>query len=292
MLLSNEYDRFNLKKAPEILNVKKAFNDLVISKMATGKRNCVKKYIFKEICGEYELVEMFALRYLVYNYVHFIEPNPYQLDVDCFDPYSTFLGAYEVTNSVSRLIGTVRIIHGDKQSDSAEEIERIVSRLYGSEAMDILNRRVFFPIMQNFRLPEAYLSPFRNGGAESIDKPYEISRLAVLPEFWDIKAEIETGLHELIILNSWKPEPKRNIYLIATHPRTRRRYRKIGFRIIPGTKERVYKPLKQLAIAMSLDLDKYLLSPNPYKDRCESVFKAFLRDGYFIKYLLDDVTAP
>ena len=209
-----------------------------------------KKFIFKELNEKNELLQMFALRYLVYRYVNFIEPNKDQLDVDCYDLYSTFFGALEVTGETKRLIGTVRIISGDKKSPYEEVIKEIVEDTFNYKLSDLLNRPTLFSIMQTFDLPEEYLDAFhadknkhRNSSSEKSSKPFEISRLAILPEYWGSKARIETGLHDLIILDSWKSNPKKNIYIIATHPRTRRKYKKLGFRIIPGTKERLYKSL-------------------------------------------------
>jgi len=249
-----------------------------------------KKFMFKEINEKNEFLQMFALRYLVYRYVNFIEQNKDQLDIDCFDLYSTFLGAFEVTGKTKRLIGTLRIINGDKESPYEEVIKELFKNMCNHKLSSLLNRPTFFPSMETFDLPEEYLDAFhvdknkhRNSSIEKNYKPFEISRLAILPEYWGSKAKIETGLHDLIILDSWKSNPKKNIYIIATHPRTRRKYEKLGFRIVPGTKERLYKSLEQLAIVMMMNLENYLNTPNPYSERCKSLFKSFSEKGYFLR---------
>ncbi|MFC1561562.1 hypothetical protein ACFL6I_06465 [candidate division KSB1 bacterium] len=243
-----------------------------------------KKLVFKELTEENELLQMFALRYVVYCYIHFIEPNRDQLDIDCYDLYSTFLGAFEEIGPTQRLVGTVRIINGDIMPAVSLHVQNIISNLENYENVDLFTRDSLFPIMKTFRVPNDYLTPLnQKRKSERGNKPYEISRLTVLPEYWGAKAKVEAGLHELIILDAWKTKPRKNIFFIATHPRTKRRYKKLGFSIIPGTKERVYKPLKQLAIAMVVNLQQFLDSPNPYREECELIFEFFLNNGYFSK---------
>jgi len=243
-----------------------------------------KKFIFKELDEGTELLQMFTLRYLVYRYVNFIEPNKHQLDIDCYDFYSTFLGAFEATGQRKRLVGTVRIISGDNISPHAELIKSIIYNLNGHKISKLSNKTTLFPIMQTYNIPNEYLRAFyadKNGSQTQNSKPFEISRLAIMPEYWCIKERIEAGIHELVLLDAWKSNPNKNIYFIATHPRTKRKYEKLGFKIIPGTNVRLYKHIKQLAIAMVLNLDNYLKNPNPYSQQCKSRFKSYLEKGYF-----------
>ncbi|NVM04695.1 MAG: hypothetical protein HWN67_20390 [Candidatus Helarchaeota archaeon] len=252
-----------------------------------------KKIIFKEIYDDDELIEMFSLRCLVYQYVkYFFSSNgdqltENQLDIDCFDLYSTFLGAFEITKNSKRLIGTVRIISGNEQSVSAPFIKSLYKTLPGHESDGKLERTTPFPHMETFNVPHRHYTAFfedknaLSGNNSSIDdKPYEISRLAVLPEYWKTKDRVEMGLHDMIILSSWKAKPRRNIYMIATHPRTKRRYERIGFKIIPGTGEHLYKGINQPAILMIMNLEEYLNKPNPYSKRCKSAFPSFIENGY------------
>lgn len=251
----------------------------------SGEVEYEKKYLFKELVETDEFLQMFALRYLVYRYVNFIEPNEDQLNIDCYDRYSSFMGAFEVTGKSKRLIGTVRVISEDTKSPYLEALDEIIECLRDHKVSDLLHRPKKFPISETFKLPEDFLkslSSAKNRKNTNI-KAYEISRLAILPEYWGSKAKIESGLHELIILDSWQVYPHKEIYLIATHPRTKRRYQKFGFKNIPGTKERVYKQLKQLAVAMAMNLQDYLQTPNPYIENCKNVFSSYMDKGYFMR---------
>lgn len=264
----------------------KFFNNLEIISDYSFDVGYQKKFIFKEITEENELLQMFALRYFVYRYVNFIEPNENQLDIDCYDFYSTFLGAFEIIGRMKRLIGTVRIISKDEKSLYAEEIKKIVFNSYSNKLPYFYKRLALYPIAETFYIPLEYQDTFhidKDNSFEKNSKPFEISRLAVLPEYWCSEVRIELGLHDLIILDSWKSNPKKNIYIIATHPRTRRRYERLGFKIIPGTNEQLYKNINKPAIAMIMNLENYLNTPNPYRERCKFLFESYLENGEFVR---------
>ncbi len=273
---------------PQVEQAKDAAKNLNIANYNRGIHNHLgeieyeKKYLFKVLNEKEELLQMFALRYLVYRYVHFIEPNKDQLDIDCYDLFSTFLGAFEVIGKTKRLIGTIRIISGDTESPYIEMIKSLFEKLVDLSVFDILKRPTPYPLMETFKVSEVYLKTLNDENNKSdltSSKPFELSRLTILPEYWGAKAKIEKGIYELIILDAWKSKPHKNIYFIATHPRTKNRYKKFGFTIIPGTKERLYKSIKQLAIAMTLDLENYLSNPNPYNDYCKNMYDHYLKIG-------------
>ena len=282
MIMSmDRVDMQAIKEAPPI-----PINPHYALENKSGEVEYEKKYLFKELVERDEFLQMFALRYLVYRYVNFIEPNADQLNIDCYDRYSSLMGAYEITGQSKRLIGTVRVISEDTKSPYLDELDEIIDSLRDHKVSALLNKPKKFPITETFRIPEHYLKSLSNNGKRPGDKDiraYEISRLAILPEYWGSKAKIESGLHELIILDSWHSYPHKEIYLIATHPRTKRRYQKFGFKSIPGTKERVYKQLKQLAVAMAMNLQDYLETPNPYVDHCKTAFNSYMDKGYFIR---------
>lgn len=263
----------------------KSSNNFDFSDDSESAKPGSKRYVFKELVTKKEFMQMFALRYLVYRYVNFIESNRYHIDIDCYDLYSTFFGAYEVIGNTKKLISTVRIINCDVMSPVADMIMELADELNNGLKSKIIDRDKLFPILHTFNISEKYLLLNGNNGQSNMlsYRPYEISRLALLPEYWGSKHKIESGMHQLIILDAWNTKPKKNFYLIATHPRTKRRYKKLGFEIIPGTKERMYKPLKQLAIAMRLDLDKYLNSPNPYSELCSNSYDDYINKGYIVK---------
>lgn len=253
-----------------------------------------RKIIYKEIYDEDELLEMFALRSLVYQYVDFFSSNDEDqldenhLDIDCYDLYSTFLGAFERTKSSERLIGTMRIISGDQKSPSAPFIESVYETLPDSETNGTLDRPALFPYLETFNVPLHYDSFLKT--EDKLDntineKPYEISRLAVLPEYWRSKFKVVRGLHEMLVLSSWKAQPNRNIFVIATHPRTKQKYEKIGFHAVPGTEEKLYKGINQPAILMRVNMEEYLKTQNPYSQICSLTYPAFLEKGYYSREL-------
>ena len=224
------------------------------------------------------------LRYLTYRYVNFIEENMDRLDLDPFDRYSTFLGAFNVTGKHKLLVGTVRIISGDKKSGISSHIDQLIRSARDPKFRMLGKRPKLFPIMESFRLPDHYLECFNKSKKEPGSlHPYEISRLAIRPDYW--MHGIDVGLHHLLILDSWMQTPPRNDFLIAVHPRSRARYEKIGFKIIPGTGQVLYKHINQLAIAMIIDLEKFLQQPGSYRETCESLFTHFKKHGYFTRIL-------
>ncbi|MCK4966338.1 GNAT family N-acetyltransferase, partial [bacterium] len=217
-----------------------------------------KRFVFKELSTRDELYEMFALRYFTYRYVNFIKPNKCQLDIDCFDMYSTFLGVFEENEGAKRLVGIVRIVSTHNKSRFTNEIADIAANSNGRDIAYLYTRNTLLPIMHTFddikeRFNNHCIDGNNNSNGRDL-KVYEISRLVIHPDYWGSKIRIESGLHELIILDAWKSTPKKYMYVIATHPRTRRRYERLGFRMIPGTGKRIYKDINKLAIAMEMNL--------------------------------------
>ncbi|MBN1292733.1 MAG: GNAT family N-acetyltransferase [Candidatus Latescibacteria bacterium] len=234
-----------------------------------------------QILNDYEDIKScLRLRYISYRYVNFIEENKDRLDIDAYDPYSTFLGAYDVTDGKRILVGTMRIISINENSKNISQIAELISNAHDPHIKELDNRPELFPIMESFILPDSYhdhLNTFKNGHQSF--HPYEISRLAVRPDYW--MHNVDVGLHHLLVLDSWLNNPPRNDFLIAVHPRSRRRYERVGFEIIPGTKEVLYKHIDQLAIAMVLDLEEYLKRPKSYKETCEALLPHYKEHHYF-----------
>ncbi|MFC1492948.1 hypothetical protein ACFL6O_03240 [candidate division KSB1 bacterium] len=270
------------------------YNNPIIKQPVLGKECKTRNIIFKEITEQDELIEMFALRSLVYQYVDFFTENvddlsnDFSLDIDPYDMFSTFLGAFEISKNSKRLIGTLRIISPENRSEASSFIEDLYISSQGSESNGILKRDKIFPHQETFDVPQSFYSEFcnNNGNANKNnhiydDNLYEISRLAVLPQFWKTKHGVEHGLHIMIALNAWQTKPQKNYYMIAVHPRMKRVYERIGFKPVPDLTERIYKKLNQPAILLSLDLNSYLNNPNPYLEICQSKFDSYLKLGYF-----------
>lgn len=237
-----------------------------------------QKICFKVLTDFEEIKECLHLRYLTFRYVNFIEENMDRLDIDSYDRYSTFLGAYSITGWRRTLVGTLRIIDGSEKSPTASCIDELIRTARDRKIRSLGDRQKLFPIMESFKLPQSYLECFGNSNDSSVH-PYEISRLAIRPDFW--MYGIEVGLHHLLILESWRHNPPRNDFLIAVHPRTYKRYKSIGFKVVPGTDQVIYKHINQLAIAMIINLQKYLDSPRSYRKTCESLLPTFSENGFF-----------
>ena len=249
-----------------------------------------KHIIYKELTKEDELMQMFALRYSVYRHVDFVPENSTGMDIDCYDRFSTFLGAFECIGDSRRLIGCVRIISGNEESRTSEIVEAIAARFGFANEDDFYERPALFPIQETFTLPEEYVFPFepeyqylKNLGI--YHKPYEISRLAVIPEYWGANERIEKGLRDLIIFSSWNSNPQKNIYLIAVNPRTRRHYERLGFKRIPNCEETIYHRINKPAIAMVITMEQYFNELDNYYDNKISTFpfQFNIQHGQFVQ---------
>jgi len=235
----------------------------------------------------YEKIEEFEevkaclrLRYEVYRYVNFVGENKDHLDIDPYDFYSTFLGAYELNQGRKQLIATMRIISGDEISKTAPFIEELVGNAADPRIRRISKRAQLFPIMESFQLPDSYVSCFhKSSSQENSIHPYEISRLSIRPDYW--LHNIDIGLHYLLIMDSWLHKPPRKYFMIAVHPRAQKRYEQLGLKIIPGTGQVIYKRFNQLAVAMITDIETLLNNSRRYGKTCESLYDSFKKNKSF-----------
>ena len=130
----------------------------------------------------------------------------------------------------------IHIIYFSSSGNTKYVAQLIKNGLIDHKESDLLTRPTLFPIMQTFNIPEDYLAYYSGNNTNKKDtysKSVEISKVAVIPEYWGTSPLIESGLHEIVIMESMKTNPKLGNFLIAIHPRTRRRYQKLHFRIIP-----------------------------------------------------------
>ena len=240
----------------------------------------VQEIRYEKIKEFKELKACLRLRYEVYRYVNFIGENKDLLDIDPYDFYSTFLGAYNVTGGQKELIGTLRVISGDKISKTASFIKELIRTATDPNIRSISRRPQFLPIMESFQLPDSYFNSFQK--SSSLDNsihPYEVSRLAIRPEYW--LHSIDVGLHYLLIMDSWLHKPPREHFMIAVHPRARKRYEKLGLKVIPGTGQVIYRRFNQLAVAMTTNMEKLLNNSRRYGKTCESLFGNFKKNKSF-----------
>ncbi len=223
------------------------------------------------------------LRYITYRHVNFISANSDLIDVDPYDYCSTYLGAFHVSADKPMLIGTMRIISRNEFSSTASCVREIVAATKSEEFKALKERPMPFPIMESFSLPADFIKEeVETGpGKPKPDHLAEISRLAVRPDYWFRR--IDVGLHHLLILDTWLDHPRRNIFMVAIHPRAQARYERVGMRRIPGTGRVLYKNVDQLAVAMSVDIESLLRVGPGYRESCEANYAQYKAENYFLR---------
>jgi hypothetical protein len=261
-----------------------ALNQEIVKPFSNNGFNRPQKIRYEVITDYDELKTCLNLRYLTFRYVNFIEDNEDHLDIDPYDRYSTFYGAYNLTGWRKTLVGTLRVI-GEKKNEAVSScIDSLTGTAHDPRIREIGKRQKKYPILESFEIPESSLERLKKS-EEGNNKfyPYEISRLAIRPDFW--MYGIDVGLHHLLVLDSWLHKPARNDFLIAIHPRSYKRYKTIGFRVVPGTSQVIYKRINQLAIAMVLDLEESLSHSCSYREICELLMPSYRENGSFTRIL-------
>ena len=137
------------------------------------------------------------------------------------------------------------------------------------------------PLFESFDLPvhREAVSRVRQGQQEHAPRPFEVSRLTVLPRHWH--KGITRGIHELVTLWCHGTGYLHRDAVIATNPTNARKYSSMGFSPIPGTGEIVYKGFNQPAVAMEFDLQQAFQN-HPYYVPCSTVERFFLEHGFFL----------
>ncbi len=199
-----------------------------------------------------ELREAYHLRYQVYREVGYIPPSPEELEIDHYDRRSIIFGAFVREGGQRRMAGTVRIIRRPEGRTRVEDRSLPATDSFGLSWKDFC------------RLHRGFGSRCSFSGRAVSPEVCELSRLAILPEFRRHPLGIERRLFELIVVDSCSQGPPRNWFMIAIHPSRKRKFQRFGFRQVPGLGVRDYKDLSQPAILLSLDLQEYLLGPNPF----------------------------
>ncbi len=125
--------------------------------------------VLRELLSPEEIREYFHVRYLVYTHNGFLAERADQLDVDCYDPYSRFVGAYDTRSSPPRMIGGCRMILPD--SGPHEAVVR-------SLRADLPERPSTYYVENTFALAE-----IRHLAAERGHRLVEFGRNVCLPEY-------------------------------------------------------------------------------------------------------------
>ena len=238
-----------------------------------------KVFKFREIANLTDLFWSFRTRYEVYRDVGFIPPNRDCLDIDGYDQRSVHLGAYLLEDGEERLVGTVR--HVTWAPSPVEELVRqITGRCQEDSLRELQDTPEVLPLFESFDMPShrEAVNRARQGEREHAPRPFEVSRLTVLPRYWH--KGITRGIHELASLWCRCNGFLHRDAVIATNPNNARKYGTMGFKQIPGTGEIIYKGLNQPAMALEVDVHG-AYHTHPYYVPCATVERFFLERGFF-----------
>lgn len=103
---------------------------------------------FKELMNKKELTEYFALRYREFKAsgLH-VTQSADELDIDHFDFYSRFIGAFLIEKGEESLIGGIRMIYKDREGPSAPIIREICSESLDLKKLSRSNKPRIFQLM-------------------------------------------------------------------------------------------------------------------------------------------------
>ena len=234
---------------------------------------------FREISSLTDLFWSFRTRYEVYRDVGFIPPNNDGLDIDGYAQRSVHLGAYLVQDGEERMVGTLRHVTW-ASSPQAEMVRELASQCSEASLRKLQDPPRALPMFESFQMPthEAAVGLVRGGDRGHAPRPFEVSRLTVLPRHWH--KGITRGIHELATLWCWHNQWLHNDAVIATNPNNARKYAAMGFTRVEGTGEIVYKGLNQPAVALELDV-KGAYDGHPYYVPCTTIAPFFEEHGFF-----------
>ena len=234
---------------------------------------------FREIASLTDLFWSFRTRYEVYRDVGFIPENGDGMDIDGYDLRSVHLGAYLLVDGEERMVGTLR--HVTWAPSPQEELVRQLSSQCSEEALRQLQEPAkVLPMFESFTMPahQDAVGRVRQGERALAPRPFEVSRLTVLPRYWH--KGITRGIHELATLWCWRNDFLHRDAVIATNPNNARKYTTMGFTQVEGTGEIVYKGLNQPAVALELDVHG-AYENHPYYVPCTTVARYYEEHGFF-----------
>ena len=196
---------------------------------------------------------------------------------DSFDHHSILLGAFFHHHGSRELAGTLRIIRNCGPGPQSRELSRLL-RLHGlpdNREQDSLPCNL--PACESFNLTTGQVRLHYPGfgalrsenGIEVSSEICELSRLAILKKYRRHRFGIERKLFELIVIDCSASPPRRNWFVIAVHPSKRAKFERYGFRALDSLGVKPYMGLGQPAVLLALDLQSYLISPNPFMGSLE-----------------------
>jgi len=237
-----------------------------IEKTALPWEECLE---VRRLKSEEEILEALKLRYEVYRELGWIKPSSMEIDIDEYDLRSLIFGAFIYRNGTKELAGSIRIITKQGENTFRRELEKIMlscgKKLNQTEPVTL-------PALSSFGISRDDHNLFTPGfgsilsgsGAAVSAEPYELSRLAIKAQYRRNGIGVERRLYELVVTDCCCEQPKRNWFVIAVHPSKSYKYARYGFRRISELGIGPYTEILQPAVLMAWDLQKYLLSPNPF----------------------------
>ncbi|MCE5269756.1 hypothetical protein LLH00_00550 [bacterium] len=225
----------------------------------------------RRLTDESELETAFRLRREVYLETGYIDDRCPPLECDCLDPRSIILGAFVHHRGESELGGTLRIIRSGGDGPLSALVSRL-GELHGMRSLVADGAGAPLPACESFGLIPDELEDYQPGfasmhsitGATVSPEVCELSRLAVPARWRRHRLGIERRLFDLVVVDSVASAPRRNWFVIAVHPSKRMKFHRYGFLAVNDLGVRPYAGLDQPAVLMTLDLQQYLLTPNPF----------------------------
>ncbi len=225
-----------------------------------------KIFVFKEIFDKNELLEYFRIRYMVYSRVKYIETNDDKMDIDAWDMYSRFFAVFEKESG--RIIGTFRFIYKDLKCECLDTLTEIIGSLK-DKRFKTMSRSCKFPLIQAFDI-DGFLEECYSTNRKIV----ETSRLTVLPSHW--KHGIALTLAQFAIGQALRH--RLDDCIIAVHPDHSPMYERLGFRVLPGTRNVIYPGINNHAIVMHINTSGI---QEPYRSKALEIKKSILERQYF-----------
>lgn len=225
----------------------------------------------RRLADESELDAAFRLRREVYLETGYINDSCPPLECDCLDPRSIILGAFVHQGDRVELAGTLRIIRTGGDGPVSAAVSRLAA-LNGMTTLASDGAGAPLPACDSFLVTPDELEAFQpcfasacsDTGVSVSPEVCELSRLAVPSAWRRRRLGIERRLFDLVVVDSVASYPHRNWFVIAVHPSKRFKFHRYGFLAVNELGVRQYAGLDQPAILMTLDLQQYLLTPNPF----------------------------
>ncbi len=244
----------------------------------------------KRLTTEPEIEAALALRQEVYRETGFISGERRAIEYDHYDLRSIHFGAFHVQGERRTLAGTIRIIHrpAGKIAGHTETVERLLRR-FEPELAYVSDPCVSeLPALKTFGLGVDSLASLKPGfgsgeslcGNPAREEVFELSRLAIASPWRLNRFGIERRLFQMIVVDSMAASPRRNWFVIAVHPSRQAKFERFGFSLAGDLGVRPYAGLDQPAILMTLDLQQYLTTPNPFSASLDLEMLLYRAAGY------------